>query len=340
MSDDFFFDRVFTAYYDDVGKHEILTPEKERELLTRYRTCPHCKEPIPQKILATNCPECGSMAPAKRNAKGRQHLCSNCATKFEIYITPKRCPRCGTDRDVASREQLIVSNLRFVMKTAKSFSRKPSHIQRLVSAGNVGLILAVDKFELSKETRFLTYAAWWIRKEMLDEINSLGLIHIPSHKQKSIRKEMKDGAYICQYCGIRAHAPDHIAHLPPCTEEDHAFVLPYTPGALHSISTLDNLYLSTDQNIESETIGDNSAKILRNAIRGMNVSERDKFIIIQYYNVPQEERKTAQPKSLHQLASIARITPERVRQIKEKLLKDLRVEMRRKAVCNPQDICW
>jgi RNA polymerase primary sigma factor len=340
MSDDFFFDRVFTAYYEDVGKHGILTPEKERELLTRYRTCFHCNKAIPQKILATNCPSCGVIAPVQHNAKGRQHFCTSCSTKFDIYITPKRCVYCGADRDQKAREQLIVANLRFVVKTAKSFSRKPAHIQRLVSAGNVGLILAVDKFELSKETRFLTYAAWWIRKEMLDEINSLGLIHIPSHKQKSIRKEMKEGIYVCQHCNIRTHTPDHVAHLPPCIEKSHDFILPDTPGAFHSVTTLDNLQLSDDQNVEFEAIDDNSAKILREAIRAMNVSERDKFIIIQYYNVPQEERKNAQPKSLHQLASVARITPERVRQIKEKLLKDLRIEMRRRAVSTPQDICW
>jgi RNA polymerase primary sigma factor len=340
MSDDFFLDRVFTAYYDDVGKHEILSPEKERALLLRYRTCFHCEQPIPQKVPATNCPYCGTIAPSNTSAKGRQHICSSCANKFDIHMTPKRCPACGADRDVKAREQLIVSNLRFVMKTAKSFSRKPSHIQRLVSAGNVGLILAVDKFELSRETRFLTYAAWWIRKEMLDEINSLGLIHIPSHKQKSIRKEMKEGTYVCRHCEIRTHTPDHIAHLPPCIEKTHDFILPNTPGPFHSITTLENLSLADEQDVEFDAVDENSAQILRDAIRSMNVSERDKFIVIQYYNVPQEERKSAQPKSLHQLAAVARITPERVRQIKEKLLKDLRVEMKRRAVCAAQDICW
>lgn len=340
MSDDFFQDRVFTAYYDEVGRHEILTPEKERTLLLRYRTCFHCKKPIPQKVPSTNCPSCGAMAPVNTSPKGRQHVCESCSDKFDIQITPKRCPFCGADRDIKAREQLIVSNLRFVMKTAKSFSRKPSHIQRLVSAGNVGLILAVDKFELSKETRFLTYAAWWIRKEMLDEINSLGLIHIPSHKQKSLRKEMKEGTYVCRHCEIRTHTPDHIAHLPPCVEKSHDFILPDTPGPSHSITTLENLSLSDEQDVEFDAIDENSAQILRDAIRSMRVSERDKFIVIQYYNVPQEERKSAQPKSLHQLAAVARITPERVRQIKEKLLKDLRVEMRRRAVCAAQDICW
>jgi RNA polymerase primary sigma factor len=339
MSDDYFFDRVFTAYYEDVGKHEILSPDRERELLVRYRTCSHCGDLIPQKVASSNCPECGTIAP-EYNGKGRQHTCTFCTHKFDVQITPKRCPTCGAPRDERAREQLIVSNLRFVMKTAKSFSRKPSHIQRLVSAGNVGLILAVDKYEIQKETRFLTYAAWWIRKEMLDEINSLGLIHIPSHKQKSIRKEMKEGAYVCKHCGMRAHSVDHSEHLPPCTDEAHDFEIPDNKVGYHSVTNLDNIPLAAAHNIELEAIDDDSAALLRDTIRGMNVSERDKFIVIQYYNVPQEERKSANPKSLHQLASVARITPERVRQIKEKVLRDLHLELRRKTIKSAGDVCW
>jgi len=341
MSDDFFFNRIFTTYYDDVGKHEILSPEKERHLLTRYRTCFHCNVEIPQKVPAANCPYCSEPAPLQDDTtKGRQHTCTSCSERFDILTIPKRCPLCGADRDIAARDQLIVSNLRFVMKTAKSFSRKPSHIQRLVSAGNVGLILAVDKHKLCKETRFLTYAAWWIRKEMLDEINSLGLIHIPSHKQKSIRKEMKEGAHVCRHCEIRTHTPDHSSHLPPCTEEKHEFVLPESSGSFYSTTTFDTVYLTDGQNVESDAVNNNSARILRDAIRSMAVSERDKYIVIQYYNVPQAERKSAQPKSLYQLASVARITPERVRQVKEKVLKDLRAELRRRSVRDAEDICW
>jgi len=341
MSDDFFFNRVFTAYYEDVGKYKILTPDEEHALLLRYRTCSHCNEEIPQKVPASNCPHCSERAPIPdEETTGRQHTCTSCGEKFDIMVTPKRCPLCGADRDTAARDQLIVSNLRFVMKTAKSFSRKPTHIQRLVSAGNVGLILAVDKYKLCKQTRFLTYAAWWIRKEMLDEINNLGLIHIPSHKQKSIRKEMKEGAYVCRHCDIRTHSPDHTSHLPPCVEEEHEFVLPDSSGTYHTITTLDNLPLADAQNVELDVVDDNSARILREIIREMPVSERDKYIVIQYYNVPQAERKSAQPKSLYQLASVARITPERVRQIKEKVLKDLRVELRRRSIRDSQDICW
>jgi len=226
------------------------------------------------------------------------------------------------------------------MTTARKITKNPIHVQRLVSAGNLGLIIAVDKFDVTRETRFLTYAAWWIRKEMMDEIHSSHLIHIPSHRQKAQSKAQKCGVYICKHCDLRVEDVELLdaALEYPCTKPAHEFILVDDSAAIHSFMTIDNLPITDNHNIEADTIGKDTTSLVHKVITKMIVRERDRFILMQYYNIPQGERRS-QSKSLHQLAAITGITPERVRQIKEDVLKFLRLEMDRKSLKQVSDIC-
>lgn len=338
MADDFFADRVFRDYYEDVGKHPVLTAAEEKTLLLRYHTCAHCSRCLPHRVPVTNCPRCATETPAQ--TRNRAYVCNECSLKYDVVIAPKYCPSCGADRDLEARNKLIVSNLRFVMTTARKITKNPTHVQRLVSAGNLGLIIAVDKFDVSRETRFLTYAAWWIRKEMMDEIHNSHLIHIPSHRQKAQSKSQKYGVYVCKHCDLRVEDAELLdtALGYPCTKDAHEFVLTDDSASIHSFMTIDNLPIANNHNIEMDTIGKDTTSLLHKVITKMVVRERDRFILMQYYNIPQGERRS-QSKSLHQLATITGITPERVRQIKEDVLKFLRIEMDRKSLLQMSDVC-
>jgi RNA polymerase primary sigma factor len=226
------------------------------------------------------------------------------------------------------------------MTSARKISKKPTHIQRLVSAGNVGLIIALDKFDLRIKTRFLTYAAWWIRKEMFDEIHRSNLVHIPSHKQKAHHKAQRYGFYECIHCNARI---DNLRYLeespiPPCTEIDHEFVLADGDDAISRVSSLDSVVLSDEQDVETETIDSDTSVLLRKVLRKLPIRHRDLFIVLQYYNVSQPDRRT-EAKSLPQLSQITGITPERVRQIKEKVLREARKELSRQSVADATDMC-
>jgi RNA polymerase primary sigma factor len=61
--------------------------------------------------------------------------------------------------DKAARAVMIVSNLRLVVKMARRYMNRGFHFLDLVEEGNLGLIKAVDRFKLSKECRFSTYAS-------------------------------------------------------------------------------------------------------------------------------------------------------------------------------------
>jgi RNA polymerase primary sigma factor len=331
---DFYSERTYRDYYDAVGQHALLSPAEEKTLLTRYKSCPQCHKRLPQLVKLHHCPKCGEPTPAR--VTGRVCACSACEHKFEIKVTPKVCPICGSPRDIEARERLIQSNLRFVIRRAKSFTNRPEYIQQLISAGNVGLMLAIDKYDLSRNTRFLTYAEWWIRKEMLDEIHSSRLIHIPTHKQKAILKDRREGEYVCAHCGLRSDQSDNRFHVRRCLRgKEHDFMLPPKNEAdlMSDTKSIDDvsIHLSLDINIEKDVIDSDTEETIRRVIRSLKLSERDRFILVGFFDVPQDDRKTSTPKSLHQLAALTGVTPERVRQIKEQALRQFRKELTRRA---------
>lgn len=338
-------DRVFRDYYKDVGKYPVLSAEVERVYLKRYKTCPHCTKTIPDKIKVTNCPSCGFIN--RKNRRGDRHRrCSECDVRYDLAVIPKYCPYCGSDKDLEARDKLVVSNLRFVVTLAKKLAKRQQHVQKLISAGNLGLMTAIDKFDLSKNTRFLTYAAWWVRKEMMDEIsNNVSLIRIPSHKQKAYRKALKQGIHVCRHCGLRMIATNkgdnEIHEYVPCTESSHAFELDskVTNPAGAALS-LDQVEVTTTRPTgENVTITGDSAALLRAMLLKLPLRQRDLFIVLQYYNVPTDDRKT-ETKSLHQIAALTDITPERVRQIKESVLKNLRRELQKQSVNTVMDVVF
>ncbi len=65
--------------------------------------------------------------------------------------------------DASARQKLVRHNLAFVVSFARKYRRGTVRLEDLVQEGNVGLLRAVEKFDPEAGTRFLTYAAWWIR---------------------------------------------------------------------------------------------------------------------------------------------------------------------------------
>lgn len=75
--------------------------------------------------------------------------------------------RTGTpEQKAAAKERLVCSNLRLVIKIAHDFKNYGLGFADLVSEGNVGLMIAADKFDPGKGAKFSCYAAWWIKQSM------------------------------------------------------------------------------------------------------------------------------------------------------------------------------
>jgi len=91
-----------------------------------------------------------------------------------------------------SRRQLINSNLKLVVNIAKHYSHFGLHLMDLIAEGNIGLMKAIDKFNLKKGYRFSTYAAWWIRQSITRALIDQGkTVRIPVYMSELISKYKK-----------------------------------------------------------------------------------------------------------------------------------------------------
>src|SRR6188768_1153721 len=75
-----------------------------------------------------------------------------------------------TTQDPVAKERLLAAHLRYVVAIALRYRRYGVPIEELVSEGNFGLVHALGKFETSRGTRFVTYAAYWIRAYALNHV--------------------------------------------------------------------------------------------------------------------------------------------------------------------------
>ncbi len=91
--------------------------------------------------------------------------------------------------DPAAREQMINANLRLVVKIAKRYSNPGMTLADLVAEGNLGLVRATEEFNPDAGVRFSTYAAWWIKQAIKRAMINAGQpIHIPAYLSKLIAK--------------------------------------------------------------------------------------------------------------------------------------------------------
>lgn len=90
--------------------------------------------------------------------------------------------------DEAAREKIIEANLRFVVSVAKAYAGAGLPIEDIISAGNYGLVEASKKFDPNRGFKFISFAVWYIRKEinkLLDDNSRI--VRLPSNRLKIVR---------------------------------------------------------------------------------------------------------------------------------------------------------
>ena len=89
--------------------------------------------------------------------------------------------------DVAAKNKIINANLRFVVNVAKKYQNHGLDLEDLISEGNIGLMTAIEKFDVSKGYHFISYAVWWIRQCILKAVcEKSRTIRLPLNKANEL----------------------------------------------------------------------------------------------------------------------------------------------------------
>ena len=98
--------------------------------------------------------------------------------------------------DTNALNELVLHNLKFVVLLANKFIGMGLNIDDLIQEGNAGLIEAAKRFTPDKDTKFITYAQFWIRKYLNESIVDYGrTVKLPHNQEYQIYKEKVSGTY-------------------------------------------------------------------------------------------------------------------------------------------------
>lgn len=111
------------------------------------------------------------------------------------HITPLKIPEeketiiLAKTGDEKAREKIIKHNLRFVLQCAKEYNSPAIDPKDLISVGNLGLIEALDNFDVTREpyVKFISYAVWWVKKNMIEFLRNYSRpIRTPYNQQSDV----------------------------------------------------------------------------------------------------------------------------------------------------------
>jgi RNA polymerase sigma-32 factor len=234
--------------------------------------------------------------------------------------------------DIEAAEKLITSNLRFVVKVAFEYKSYGVKILDLIQEGNIGLMMAVKKFNPYKGYRFISYAIWWIRAYIQNFIiKTWSLVKIGTtqaqkklfYKIGKVRKALEsDGASEKKYevlaKDLDVAKEDIIEMEQRMSARDLSLDAPFDEG-----QELTHLELLKEESPnQEEAIAQEEEKKIRerevqNAMKRLN--EKELYVI--------KNRIMAEdPLTLQQIGDHLKLSRERVRQIESEALKKLKKE--------------
>jgi RNA polymerase primary sigma factor len=153
--------------------------------------------------------------------------------------------------DEIAREKLLTANLRFVISVAKSYSQDPELFSELIAVGNIGLIEALKHFDPSRGFKFISYAVWHIRREMLLFLyESSRTVRIPTNKVQQLKAIKETQSKLTNLTGRDIPMEEAIDHLKELGDERFRS---FDITSLDYILTADNKPHSLNAQLSSET---------------------------------------------------------------------------------------
>jgi RNA polymerase primary sigma factor len=250
-------------------------------------------------------------------------------------LTPKQEIELAARIEMGDREAralMISSNLRLVVTIAQDYANLGLPLLDLISEGNVGLTVAVDRFDPSKGAKLSTYAAWWIRQSIKRALSNQGrTIRLPVHLGEKISKIRRVALHLSEEIG-REPTDDELGEEIGIASEK----VSHLKTASTSPASLDAPVSDDDLTEFGESVADEQArtpfellrdKDLLNDVDGLLevLDDREKEIISQRFGFDGGEQKT-----LEEIGRKFRVSRERIRQLQNDALSKLRRALRQK----------
>ena len=230
------------------------------------------------------------------------------------------------DGDMGARDELAQANLRFVVDVAKKYQDRGLSLSDLISAGNLGLLTAAERFDGTKGYKFITYAVWWIRQSILQTLaEDARTVHLPINKVSLLKDISKASRCLSQGRESDPDIEEIAAELDVPADEVLETIL-----SARTMRSLDETFEEDDERSLLNTLADERQKapdidVLNEEIREQidavlhYLDERERYIIRLYFGLDGNDALT-----LEQIGALMGLTRERVRQLKERALVKLR----------------